>query len=354
MTGGAGGKGPVRVWLGRLVKLIAGLFVAVHLYAAALIFLPAPGTILMVQRAVGGETIRRNITPLEDMSPHLVSAVIAAEDTRFCGHHGIDPVAIEKAIDEYQRGKKARGASTITQQTAKNVFFWNGGGAPRKAGDMWMATFIDYAWGKRRVMEVYLNVAEWGDGIFGAEAAAQARFGKSAAALTEREAALLAAVLPSPNKWRVDPPGPYVSSRAGTLQARMRVVRNQGLDACVFGDKRPAPLPPVKGAPAPPPPEAMPDLPPEPAPLPEEAGPEPQVGRDDPLNDVLDAADESFSRPVPEVTQEPEPLTLPEDAPDLTPEPETQAPDEPSGPVDLRPREDIAVDPEPAAGDPPQ
>ncbi|MEQ9437151.1 monofunctional biosynthetic peptidoglycan transglycosylase [Hyphomonas sp.] len=353
MTGGAGGKGPVRVWLGRLVKLIAGLFVAVHLYAAALIFLPVPGTILMVQRAAGGETIRRNLTPLEDMSPHLVSAVIAAEDTRFCGHHGIDPEAIEKAIDEYQRGKKARGASTITQQTAKNVFFWNGGGAPRKAGDMWMATFIDYAWGKRRVMEVYLNVAEWGDGIFGAEAAAQARFGKSAAALTEREAALLAAVLPSPNKWRVDPPGPYVSSRAGTLQARMRVVRNQGLDACVFGDKRPAPLPPVKGAPAPPPPEVMPDLPPEPAPLPEEAGPEPQVGRDDPLNDVLDAADESFSRPVPEVTEEPEPLTLPEDAPDLPSAPEMQAPDEPSGPVDLRPREDIASDPEPAADDPP-
>tara|TARA_R110000850_G_scaffold10620_3_gene37619 strand:- start:971 stop:2035 length:1065 start_codon:yes stop_codon:yes gene_type:complete len=353
MTGGAGGKGPVRVWLGRLVQLIAGLFVAVHLYAAALIFLPVPGTILMVQRAAGGETIRRNLTPLEDMSPHLVSAVIAAEDTRFCGHHGIDPEAIEKAIDEYQRGKKARGASTITQQTAKNVFFWNGGGAPRKAGDMWMATFIDYAWGKRRVMEVYLNVAEWGDGIFGAEAAAQARFGKSAAALTEREAALLAAVLPSPNKWRVDPPGPYVSSRAGTLQARMRVVRNQGLDACVFGDKRPAPLPPVKGAPAPPPPEVMPDLPPEPAPLPEEAGPEPQVGRDDPLNDVLDAADESFSRPVPEVTEEPEPLTLPEDAPDLPSAPEMQAPDEPSGPVDLRPREDIASDPEPAADDPP-
>ena len=353
MTGGAGGKGPVRVWLGRLVKLIAGLFVAVHLYAAALIFLPVPGTILMVQRAAGGETIRRNLTPLEDMSPHLVSAVIAAEDTRFCGHHGIDPEAIEKAIDEYQRGKKARGASTITQQTAKNVFFWNGGGAPRKAGDMWMATFIDYAWGKRRVMEVYLNVAEWGDGIFGAEAAAQARFGKSAAVLTEREAALLAAVLPSPNRWRVDPPGPYVSSRAGTLQARMRVVRNQGLDACVFGDKRPAPLPPVKGAPAPPPPEVMPDLPPEPAPLPEEAGPEPQVGRDDPLNDVLDAADESFSRPVPEVTEEPEPLTLPEDAPDLPSAPEMQAPDEPSGPVDLRPREDIASDPEPAADDPP-
>jgi len=352
MTVGTGGKGPVRVWLGRLVKLAASLFVAVHLYAAALIFLPVPGTILMVQRAAGGETIRRDITPLEDISPHLVSAVIAAEDTRYCEHHGIDPDAIEKAIDEYQRGQKARGASTITQQTAKNVFFWNGGGAPRKAGDMWMATFIDHAWGKRRVMEVYLNVAEWGDGIFGAEAAAQARFGKSAVALTEREAALLAAVLPSPNKWRVDPPGPYVSSRAGTLQARMRVVRNQGLDACVFGDKRPAPLPPVKGTP--PPPEVMPDLPPEPAPVPGESGPAPQVGRDDPLSDVLDAADESFAQPAPDVTEEPEPFAMPEDVPDLPSGPGTQAPGEPSGPADLRPRDDIVVDPEPEADDPPQ
>jgi len=344
------GKGPLRLWLGRLVKLAAGLFVALHLYAVALIFLPVPGTILMAQRAAGGETIRRDMTPFEDISPYLVSAVIAAEDTRFCEHDGIDPEAIEKAIDEYQRGKKVRGASTITQQTAKNVFFWNGGGAPRKAGDMWMATFIDHAWGKRRVMEVYLNVAEWGDGIFGAEAAAQARFGKSAAKLTEREAALLAAVLPSPNKWRVDPPGPYVSKRAGTLQARMRVVRNQGLDACVFGEARPAPLPPVKGAPTPPPLEVMPDLPPEPEPLPDVTGPESEVGTDDPLNDVLDAADESFSQPAPEVTEEPEPFG----EPDLSPEPEVQAPGETTGPVDLRPRNDLGVEPEPSADDPPE
>ena len=189
----AGGKGPVRVWLVRLAKFLAGLFVGLHLYAALLVFLPVPGTVLMVQRAAGGEHLRRRMTPIEDISPYLVSAVIAAEDTRFCQHHGVDPEAIEKAIGEYKKGKKARGASTITQQTAKNVFFWNGGGAPRKLGDMWMATFIDHVWGKRRVMEVYLNVAEWGDGIFGAEAAAQARFGKPASKLTEREAALLAA-----------------------------------------------------------------------------------------------------------------------------------------------------------------
>lgn len=352
MTEIAGGKGPLRLWLGRLVKLVACLFVALHVYAAMLIFLPVPGTILMVQRAAGGEAIHRDITPLEDISPHLVGAVIAAEDTRFCAHHGIDPDAIGKAFDEYQRGKKARGASTITQQTAKNVFFWNGGGAPRKAGDMWMATFIDHAWGKRRVMEVYLNVAEWGDGIFGAGAAAQARFGKSAATLTEREAALLAAVLPSPNKWRVDPPGPYVSQRAGTLQARMRIVRNQGLAACVFGDKHPAPLPPVKGAPAPP--EMMPDLQPEPAPLPDADSPASQVARDDPLSDVLDAADQVFAQPAQEVTEETEPFNMPKNVPDAPRGPGTEAPGETPGPVDLRPRDDIVVDPEPVADDPPQ
>ncbi len=352
---GTDSKGPVRKWLGRLVKLLAGLFVAFHLYALLLKFVPVPGTILMAQRAIGGENLRRDITPLEDISPYLVSAVIAAEDTRFCEHHGVDPEAIEKAIDEYQRGRKARGASTITQQTAKNVFFWNGGGAPRKAGDMWMATFIDYTWGKRRVMETYLNVAEWGDGIFGAEAAAQARFGKPASKLTEREAALLAAVLPSPNKWRVDPPGPYVSKRAGTLQARMRVVRNQGLDACVFGEKRPAPLPPAKGQPTPPPSEVMPDLPQEPQPLPEEVGPETPVTSDDPLNDVLDAADQSFSQPAPDVTEEPEPFS----EPDLAPAPQEETLTEPvtpqeSGPTDLRPRNDLGLDPEPQPDSPPQ
>lgn len=216
------------------VRILAGLFVAFHLYALALIWLPIPGTVLMVQRAAGGETVRRDTVPLSEISPHLVRAVIAAEDSRFCEHNGIDRAAIEKALDERRQGKRTRGASTITQQTAKNVFLWNGGGVPRKLGDMWMGVFIDKFWGKARVMEAYLNVAEWGDGLFGAEAAARVRFGKRASDLTEYEAALLAAVLPNPHEWRVDPPGPYVRQRAGTLQARMRVVANEGLDDCVL------------------------------------------------------------------------------------------------------------------------
>ncbi|MEO1641768.1 MAG: monofunctional biosynthetic peptidoglycan transglycosylase [Pseudomonadota bacterium] len=216
---------------------MGGVFVTVHVYALILFFAPVPGTANMAIRAIEGEAIRRDWEPIERISPHLVRAVIAAEDSRFCAHDGIDFEALSEAIGERSTGR-VRGASTITQQTAKNVFFWNGGGLPRKAGEAWMATFIDTFWGKSRVMEVYLNVAEWGDGIFGAEAAAQVRFGKSAADLTEREAALLAAVLPSPNRYRVDPPGPYVQRQAGTYQARMRVVANEGLADCVLGERK--------------------------------------------------------------------------------------------------------------------
>ena len=221
-------------WIKRFVRWGLVLFLLIHIYALVLGVVPSPGSILMVQRHVGGETVQRDWKPIEKISPHLVRAVIAAEDSRFCQHRGIDMDAIETALDERARGEGTRGASTITQQTAKNVFLWNGGGYVRKGAEAWFATLIDFVWGKRRVMEAYLNIAEWGDGLFGAETAARVRFGKSARDLTEREAALLAAVLPSPNKWRVDPPGPYVRRRAGTLQARMRVVETEGLAACVL------------------------------------------------------------------------------------------------------------------------
>ncbi|MFN3609890.1 MAG: monofunctional biosynthetic peptidoglycan transglycosylase, partial [Hyphomonas sp.] len=181
-----------------------GLFVLFHLYALILRFAPIPGTILMSQRAMQGEDVQRDWVSLDEISPRLVYAVIAAEDAKFCTHGGIDWDAVEAAREWNAKNpdRSRRGGSTISQQTAKNVFFWNGGGMPRKAGEAWMTYVIETVWGKRRIMEAYLNVAEWGDGLFGAEAAAQERFGKSAADLTEREAALLAAVLPSPNKWK--------------------------------------------------------------------------------------------------------------------------------------------------------
>ncbi|MEM9840993.1 MAG: monofunctional biosynthetic peptidoglycan transglycosylase [Pseudomonadota bacterium] len=220
------------IWLGG--RFLMGLFVAFHIYALVLIFMAPPGTANMAGRAVQGTELYHTWVPIEDISPHLIRAVIAAEDTRFCEHNGIDVDALRDALEERETKGRLRGASTLTQQTAKNVFFWNGGGLPRKAGEAWMAVFIDGIWGKRRVLEVYLNVAEWGDGLYGAQAAAYGRYGKPASDLTEFEAARLAAVLPSPNKWRVRPAGPYVRQRTGTVQARMRVVRRDGLDACVL------------------------------------------------------------------------------------------------------------------------
>ncbi|WP_425409600.1 monofunctional biosynthetic peptidoglycan transglycosylase [Hyphococcus sp.] len=211
-------------------SMIAGSVLWAGLYRVA----PPPGTFLMLQRKMSGDVIIHPWTKIENISPYLVTAVIAAEDTRFCRHKGLDFEAIDKAIEESKNGGRRRGASTISQQTAKNAFFWNGGGWIRKGGEAWMTVLIETFWPKRRIMEVYLNVAEWGDGHFGAEAAAQARFGKSAKDLTAQEAALLASVLPNPHKWRVDPPGPYVRQRAGTVRARMNVVRRDALDACVL------------------------------------------------------------------------------------------------------------------------
>lgn len=210
------------------------LFFGSLLWVGAYRFAPPPGTLVMLDRKLGGDVIIHPWTKLEDISPNLIYAVIAAEDSRFCLHNGIDFSAIDAALDERKRGGKQRGASTISQQTAKNAFLWNGGGWARKGAEAWFTIVMETFWPKRRIMEVYLNVAEWGDGLFGAEAAAQARFGKSAKNLTKDEAALLAAVLPSPNKWRVDPPGPYVRGRASMLRKRMDRVRYDGLASCVL------------------------------------------------------------------------------------------------------------------------
>ena len=216
--------------VGALASLVGLSIVWAGLYAVT----APPGTLLMLQRKMSGDVIIHPWVTLEEISPHLVQAVIAAEDTRFCLHNGIDFAAIDKALEEKKNGKRLRGASTISQQTAKNAFLWNGGGWLRKGGEAWMTMLIETFWPKQRIMEVYLNIAEWGDGHFGAEAAAQARFGKSAKDLTQHEAALLASVLPNPHTWRVDPPGPYVRQRAGTVRARMHQVRRDGLDACVL------------------------------------------------------------------------------------------------------------------------
>jgi len=220
----------------RMIVRAAGLvIVASVVWVLVYRFAEPPGTLLMVERSFAGETITKSWASLEEVSPHLVSAVIASEDTRFCLHSGFDFEAIDEAFKAARNGDRLRGASTISQQTAKNAFLWDGRNWARKGAEAWMTVLIEAMWSKRRIMEVYLNIAEWGDGAFGIEAAAQKRFGKRAKALTRHEAALLATVLPNPKKWRVDPPGRYVRQRVRTVRGRMKQVERDGLDNCVLG-----------------------------------------------------------------------------------------------------------------------
>jgi monofunctional biosynthetic peptidoglycan transglycosylase len=170
-------------------------------------WVPPPGTALMVERKVeswfSGEPIdlQRDWTPWEEISDELKVAVIAGEDQKFASHWGFDIPAIQAALAYNERGGKVRGASTLTQQVAKNMFLWSGRSWLRKGLEAWFTALIELFWSKERILEVYLNSAEWGKGVFGAQAAARYHFGVDASRLTRQQAALLAAVLPSPIKW---------------------------------------------------------------------------------------------------------------------------------------------------------
>ena len=203
-------------------------------------FVPPLFTILMVKQAVAGHGMDYRWRSIDKISPHLVRAAIAAEDARFCTHNGFDFDAIQKALKANEKAEqsgsaKMRGGSTISQQTAKNVFLWPGRDWVRKGLEAGYTGLIELAWGKRRIMEVYLNVAEWAPGVYGAEAASQHWFGKSAHALTPQQAARLAAILPAPRRYKAASPGPYVKRRARRIQANVGEVKAQGLDRCVLG-----------------------------------------------------------------------------------------------------------------------
>ena len=213
-----------------LLVLVIGPIIAVAIYR----FVPPPITMLMVQRTIEGRGFSRDWKPLERISPHLVRAVIAAEDARFCEHHGFDFEAIQKAWAANEAGRKLRGGSTISQQTAKNVFLWPHRDWVRKGLETWFTALIEVGWGKRRIMEVYLNAIEWGPGVYGAEAAAQRNFHIPASALTQAQAVRLAAIVPKPLSWRAARPGPYVKRRAGSISRNARVVRLEGLTGCVL------------------------------------------------------------------------------------------------------------------------
>jgi len=194
---------------------------------------PVPGTPQMLGDRLAGNTVHYSWVRYNDISYSLVRAVIASEDENFCSHHGFDWRSIDKAIKAGERGRRLRGASTISQQTARSVFLAPVRSWVRKGVEAWLTVLVEALWPKERILTVYLNVVDWGHGNFGAEAAARDYFHISASALTPREAARLAAILPDPDDWHAIHPGPYVASRSVTLLARMAVVTRDGLDACV-------------------------------------------------------------------------------------------------------------------------
>lgn len=184
-------------------------------------FVPPPITALMAIRSLEGAPLRRHWVPLERMSPAILHAVVASEDEKFCAHHGFDWQAIDNAWRDWRAGREPKGASTITMQTAKNLFLWPGRSLLRKGIEAYLTPLIELFWDKRRIIETYLNVIEWGDGIYGVDTAAHVYFGKPAAALTAQEAALLAAVLPNPREWSPARPTAYIAERAASIRERM-------------------------------------------------------------------------------------------------------------------------------------
>jgi monofunctional biosynthetic peptidoglycan transglycosylase len=214
-----------------LVKVLLG-FVGISLLLVAIYrFVPVPVTATMLLDENG---FTKDWEPLSRIDRDMVRAVIAGEDGKFCTHNGFDREAIEKAIERNARGGRIRGGSTISQQTAKNVFLWQGGGFVRKGFEAWFTFLIENIWGKRRIMEVYLNVAETGIGTYGVEAGAQRYFNHSATRLSPNEAARMAAALPLPKARSVTNPRGFTRRYGNTIAARIGVVRRDGLDACVY------------------------------------------------------------------------------------------------------------------------
>ena len=230
------GGGGLWLWLRDLIFAVALLLiVGPPIWVLVYRFVPPPITILMVERLIQGKGLSHRWVPLKRIAPAMIRAVIASEDSGYCEHHGFDIDAMEKALKHNEKSPgKIRGGSTISQQTAKNVFLWPERSWARKGAEAWFTVLIETIWGKRRIMEVYLNSVEMGPGIYGVESASEHYFRKPAAMLSPTEAGRLAAILPSPLKWKAGHPGPYVRRRTGSIQARSAVVARGGLADCVL------------------------------------------------------------------------------------------------------------------------
>jgi monofunctional biosynthetic peptidoglycan transglycosylase len=205
----------ILVWTG---KIILSLFILSILITIMYRWVNPPVTPLMLIRKITDDApIRKQWVDIENISPHLIASAIAAEDNHFLGHRGFDFGAIQKAVNERKTGKRKRGASGISQQTAKNVFLWTNQSWLRKGLECYFTVLIELFWGKERIMEVYLNVIEMGDGIYGCEMASQLYFHKKAKKLTLRQAALITACYPNPRKWNPAKPTSYINHRASKI-----------------------------------------------------------------------------------------------------------------------------------------
>ena len=215
-------------WLGKALLWFFGISIFLVLVFK---WVPVPFTPLMITRAIEQKFDGKEMTcshdwePLENISTNLQKAVIASEDGNFLKHNGFDFKAMQKAFKNNNKGRKLKGGSTISQQTAKNVFLWQGRSYIRKGLEAYFTVLIELIWGKERIMEVYLNSIEMGDGVYGAQAAAEHWYKKDAANLTAIQAASIASILPSPRRYKATNSGPYVNKRKNKI---VRIMRHVG------------------------------------------------------------------------------------------------------------------------------
>lgn len=220
--------------VGWFFRLLAAVIVLSIIWVAAYRFLPPPITFLAARDSIAGKRVQQSWVPLTAMSRSLPRAVIGAEDANFCTHHGIDFEAVKAAAQANFQGRKLRGGSTISQQTAKNAFLWPGRSYVRKGLEVWFTGLIELLWGKPRIMEIYLNIIEMGPGIYGMPAASQHYFGTTVDRLSPKQAARLTAILPQPIKRSVAKPSKSVRRYARRIERRVKVVRDGGIDACLW------------------------------------------------------------------------------------------------------------------------
>ena len=227
-------RGFFRKLVGFLAKLVIGLILLSILWVLAYRFINPPITATMIGDVAAGRGATREWMGLDEIDRDMVRAAIGAEDSKFCAHSGFDFDAIQDAVKRNASGGRIRGGSTISQQTAKNAFLWQGGGYARKGAEAWFTFLIENLWDKRRIMEVYLNLAETGIGTYGVNAGSQRYFGHDASAMSATEAARIAAILPLPKKRGAIAPKGFTRRYGNSIAARIRVVGRDGLDACVY------------------------------------------------------------------------------------------------------------------------